>query len=138
MATSSPPRNPKRTLLGHADPSLQRKWAKKDRKYVNLSSQSILRDALQCKFELMRGRISQDTPAPTHHETSPTPVPSDLLTNKAEESHVDRDLTSELSYTYRGMDHALPPPSARSPTRPSKRGEGKLGLGGGRKFSKLS
>ncbi|KAL0057592.1 hypothetical protein AAF712_015755 [Marasmius tenuissimus] len=123
MATSSPPRNPKRTLLGHADPSPQRKRAKKDRKYVNLSSQSSRRDALQRKFELMRGRIGQDTPASTHHETSPAPVPSDLPTNKAEESHVDQDLTSEPSYAYGDMDDALPPPSACSTTRPSKRDE---------------
>ncbi|KAL0057331.1 hypothetical protein AAF712_016038 [Marasmius tenuissimus] len=111
--------------LGHASPSPQKKRAKKDQEYLNLSFQASQLQTLQCTFDLMRNSYQRDT-LPTPLDTSPAPpAPPPTDSPAIDSPDVTMDLGSDTKphYTHENIENALPPPSAGSPARLSKKEE---------------
>ncbi|KAK1223899.1 hypothetical protein PQX77_013215, partial [Marasmius sp. AFHP31] len=55
-------KNAKRAILGHANPSPQKKRAKKDQEYLNLSIQTSQLQTLQRTFDRLRGQPQKEPP----------------------------------------------------------------------------
>ncbi|KAK1234210.1 hypothetical protein PQX77_002586 [Marasmius sp. AFHP31] len=120
-------KNAKRAILGHANPSPQKKRAKKDQEYLNLSIQASRLQTLQRTFDQLRGQPRKEPPAaclsPNTPPTSSTPPPPDSSDTGPTDSNMDMDLDNELPNTSDDLDDVLPPPSACSQPKPSKQDE---------------
>ncbi|KAK1225681.1 hypothetical protein PQX77_011373, partial [Marasmius sp. AFHP31] len=117
-------KNAKRAILGHANPSPQKKRAKKDQQYLNLTIQSSRLQTLQRTFDRLRNTSTPTSqPSDTPSASSTTPPPPDLPDAGSAHLDMDMDTDNDIPYSYDNTDNVLPPPSACSPPKQSKKSE---------------
>ncbi|KAK1223885.1 hypothetical protein PQX77_013219 [Marasmius sp. AFHP31] len=122
-------KNAKRAILGHANPSPQKKRAKKDQEYLNLSIQTSQLQTLQRTFDRLRGQPQKEPPVaslplntpPT--SSTPPPMESTDAGSGSADAPMDIDLDTGLPNASEDLDDVLPPPSACSQPKPSRKEE---------------
>ncbi|KAK1226507.1 hypothetical protein PQX77_010515 [Marasmius sp. AFHP31] len=121
MTSSNPAKHP---LLGRPQPSPQKRRSKKRQQPVNLSIQHSRREALQRKFDAIRGREPTKSSSDASNPESSAPPPSSDTTDVDPESmSIDTEPIETSSYPCELLDDPLPPSSACAPAPPSKKDE---------------
>ncbi|KAK1220242.1 hypothetical protein PQX77_017007 [Marasmius sp. AFHP31] len=119
-----PEKLPKRATLGKTPDSPQKKRKKKNSLPVDLGVQALRLDSLRRKLEGMGKRKPTSEPSSTSKiESASNPPCSSTPHNDSAMSEVDMDPLPASDHCYEDEDGALPPPSACSPIRSSRKEE---------------
>ncbi|KAK1221341.1 hypothetical protein PQX77_015842, partial [Marasmius sp. AFHP31] len=115
---------PKRATLGRAPDSPQKKRKKKNSLPVDLGIQALRLDSLRRKLEGMgKRKPTSEPPSTSKVESASNPPCSSTPPDDSATSEMDIDPLPASDYSYQDEDDALPPPSACSPVRSSRKDE---------------